>query len=222
MNDIKRKDRTASLKHERDFYKFGFRHIMGLDEAGRGTWAGPVAVGAVALPLEKANISKLLKGVKDSKQMTHLQRVATSEAIQEHALAWGVGQASAAEINDLGINPATRLAMRRALDAAKANMNFVPDCLFLDYMAWPEVAKQFVQLSIVGGDQLSLSIAAASVLAKVWRDDYMVEVDAKYPQYGFAAHKGYGTAAHRDALAEYGPSAEHRLNYRPIRALLEP
>ena len=225
MNGEKRKDRTASLKHEREFFSRGFQYILGLDEVGRGPWAGPVVVGAVALPLARRDLSRKLKGVKDSKQMTHLQRVTLVEQIKDVALAWGIGEASAAEISTKGINPATQLAMQRALEAAmqmqftdadSQTASFRPDCLFLDYMAWPEQLQTFPQLSIVAGDQHSLSIAAASVLAKVHRDAFMVQMAEKYPQYGFASNKGYGTEAHRAALQQYGVTPLHRTNYRPV------
>ena len=222
MNGEKRKDKTASLKHEREFFNRGFRCILGLDEVGRGPWAGPVVVGAVALPLERRDLTRRLKGVKDSKQMTDLQRTTLAVAIKEMALAWGIGEASAQEISDLGINPATQLAMQRALDAALNVDGFKPDCLFLDYMAWPEVIEQFPQLSVVSGDQHSLSIAAASVLAKVHRDEYMITLSAEYPDYGFASNKGYGTAAHRAALAQHGVTPQHRTNYRPVSERLKP
>lgn len=218
---IKRRNRTASLRHEHEYYAEGFVHIIGIDEAGRGPWAGPVTAGAVCLPLENANISKILKGVRDSKQMTPRQRAALAEAIKETALVWGIGSASPAEIDELRIIKATKLAMQRALEmAVSARPGFAPDCLFLDAMLWPEM-KHLPQVSLVGGDQRSLSIAAASVLAKTWRDDYMLELDAEFPQYGFAVHKGYGTPRHLEALRRYGPSPVHRQHYEPIRKLSE-
>ncbi len=221
MNRASRRNLTASLKHEHEIYAQGCRHVFGLDEAGRGPWAGPVAAGAVCLPLERADLGKLLGGVRDSKQMTPRQRAQLVGQIQAVALAWGVGSASNQEIDQVGIVPATRLAIRRALEAALAQVNFQPDCLLLDAMLWPEMAH-IPQVSLVGGDARSLSIAAASVLAKVWRDEYMVECDKALPQYGFAAHKGYGTARHRAALELYGPSPLHRCSFEPVRRLLKP
>lgn len=217
----KRRDRTASLRHEREYYAEGYTHIIGIDEAGRGPWAGPVVAGAVCLPMENPDLRKVLKGVRDSKQMTALQREALAEAIKQIALVWGVGSASATEIDELHIIKATKLAMQRALEMAlNAQPSFAADCLFLDAMLWPEM-KHIPQVSIVGGDQRSLSIAAASVLAKTWRDEHMLELDVEFPYYGFAEHKGYGTAKHHAALKRYGPSPMHRLHFEPIRKLGE-
>ncbi len=143
--------------------------------------------------------------------MTPRQRSLLVDTIKSIAIGWGVGSASAAEIDQMGIVPATKLAMQRALDM----VNLEPDCLMLDSLAWPE--QKIPQISIVKGDTLSLSIAAASVIAKVWRDEFMRELDKQYPQYGFAVHKGYGTAKHQAALNEFGPSEIHRLSFAPLR-----
>ncbi|MBI5671226.1 MAG: ribonuclease HII [Chloroflexi bacterium] len=214
------RSQTASLKHEHEYHACGYRYIFGLDEAGRGPWAGPVAAGAVCLPVDRSNLSKMLAGVRDSKQMTPRQRAALVERIQATALTWGVGSASSAEIDDLGIVPAVKLAMQRALDTALAKVEFVPSCLFLDALLWPEMAH-IPQVSLIGGDQRSLSIAAASVLAKVWRDEFMTDLDKELPQYGFAEHKGYGTPRHQAALETYGPSPIHRLTFAPVRKIAE-
>lgn len=218
---ILRRHKTASLRHEKQYYSEGYTRIFGIDEAGRGPWAGPVFAGTVCLPVSNDRLPVLLKGVRDSKDMTRLQRETLIETIQKNALAWGVGSASAPEIDDLGINKATRLAMQRALDAA-LEMSGIdkPDALFLDSLLWPEMAH-VPQVSIVEGDTRSLSIAAASVLAKTARDALMLEYDAQYPDYGFAEHKGYGTAKHQAALKQYGPSPIHRTYYEPIRQLLQ-
>lgn len=216
MPPKKRALKTASLMYEHQYLQSGCGKIMGFDEAGRGTWAGPVVAGAVALPIERKDLTRVLMGVRDSKQMTPRQRVSLAERIKEVALAWGVGSASSQEIDDLGIVPATKLAMRRALDMT----NFQPDCLMLDSLAWPEVS--IPQISLVRGDTLSLSIAAASVVAKVWRDDYMRALDEQYPQYAFGIHKGYGTARHQAALQQYGPCDLHRKSFAPIRKLTQP
>lgn len=207
--------KTASLTYERQYQTSGCNTIMGLDEAGRGPWAGPVAAGAVCLPLERKDLSKALMGVRDSKQMTPRQRTQLAEVIKQVAAAWGIGSASNDEIDELGIVPATKLAMKRAFEMA----NVQPDCLILDSLAWPEMS--IPQISLIKGDSLSLSIAAASVLAKVWRDEYMTHLSEKYPQYGFGLHKGYGTPAHQAALKEHGPSPVHRKSFAPIRKLIE-
>ena len=219
MSKKSRKPKTASLKHERNYYRIGCKIIFGIDEAGRGPWAGPVSAGAVALPLNRKDLPKALQGIRDSKEMTPLQRTSLVENIKEIALAWGVGHASSQEIDKIGIVPATKTAMQRALSAALQDSKLEPDCLFLDYMLWPE-RRDIPQVSIVSGDKYSLSIACASVLAKVWRDEFMMELDAEFPHYGFAKHKGYGTALHRQALETYGPSEHHRQYYKPIQLLL--
>lgn len=213
MPKEKRANQTASLLYERQYARSGCQRIIGLDEAGRGTWAGPVAAGAVCLPVERRDLQQVLIGVRDSKQMTVRQREVLADRIKEVALGWGVGSASAAEIDALGIVPATKLAMRRALEAAQMQ----PDCLLLDSLAWPEM--NIPQISVVQGDARSLSIAAASVLAKVWRDAHMRELDQQYPHYGFALHKGYGTPAHLAALQAHGPSPIHRMSFAPLRKL---
>jgi len=216
-----RKTKTASLMHERQYYAQGIRHIVGMDEVGRGTWAGPVTVGAVCLPIADAKLSTVLRGVRDSKVMTPKQRTLLSERIKETAVAWGIGSATSGDVDELGIVPATKLAMQRALqDLAKRTPKFVPDCLFLDSLLWPEM-KKIPQVSIVDGDARSLSIAAASVIAKVWRDNLMVELAKEFPNYDFEQHKGYGTAKHQAALKAYGPSPLHRMSFAPVRSLNE-
>lgn len=217
---MKRQRTTASLGHERNFYTHGCQHIFGIDEAGRGPWAGPVSAGVVGLPLDRRDLPVVLKGVRDSKQMSARQREALVETIKTTALAWGVGYASAQQIDDLGIIPAIKLAMQMALDQAQQNSGIQPDCLFLDYMLWPE-RRDIPQICIVGGDRYSLSIAAASILAKVWRDAYMAEIAAQYPEYGFPEHKGYGTPQHQAALKAHGPSPIHRKSYAPVRAFIQ-
>ncbi|MDQ7026430.1 MAG: ribonuclease HII [Anaerolineae bacterium] len=210
------KNKTASLRHEKEYFRHGYRYIFGLDEVGRGPWAGPVAAGAVCLPLDNRQLSIRLRGVRDSKEMSAMQRDDVVAAIQETALAWGIGHATVEEINATGnLVKSTRLAMQRALDMAIENSDIQPSCLFLDYNLWPEMGH-IPQVSILGGDQLSLTIAAASVLAKTWRDTYMEDVAVEFPQYGFESHKGYGTEKHREALKKYGVTSVHRTNYAPI------
>jgi ribonuclease HII len=196
----------------------GFERILGMDEAGRGAWAGPVTVGAVCLPLGLPKIRQILTDVRDSKEMTPRQRSRMVEIIKETALAWGVGSASNSEIDTEGITHATRRAMARALaDAQKRYPAFEPDCLFLDALIWPEKIRDYPQITIVDGDARSLSIAAASIIAKTWRDEHMLELGAEFPHYEFGLHKGYGTAGHRAVLKTYGPSHLHRLSFEPIR-----
>ena len=191
---------------------------MGIDEAGRGPLAGPVVAAAVALPLQRRDLGKLLRGARDSKQMTPDQRESLNTIIKQIALAWAIGQASPQEIDDCGIVAATQLAMRRAI-ASLNEAGITADCLFLDYMLLPK-CSELPQVSLVEGDQRSLSIACASILAKVWRDEEMRRLDERYPQYGFAQHKGYGTSAHLHALRRHGACPAHRRSFAPVRAAL--
>ncbi len=215
---IRRRDRTASLKHESRYRDIGISHIIGIDEVGRGPWAGPVTAAAVCLPISDESLSKKLRGVRDSKDMTALQRIALDQTIRDVAITWGIGHASAEEIDALGIEPATRTAMVRAVDMALKNRNLSDVCLFIDDMILPEL--DYRQVSMIEGDARSLSIAAASVIAKVARDEIMMDMDAEFPNYGFASHKGYGTKAHQSALRQFGPLPVHRSSYQPIQALL--
>jgi ribonuclease HII len=187
----------------------GFRTIAGLDEAGRGAWAGPVTAAAVVLPNDE-HVLEILSGVRDSKQMTARQREREESCIKAASIAWAVGSASEGEIDQMGIVPATRLAMQRALE----QLTYSSDHLLLDYISLPESA--IPQTPLVKGDCRSLSIAAASVLAKAARDAFMTAQDAAYPGYGFARHKGYGTAQHRAALKELGVTKFHRKTFRPM------
>ncbi|MBC8506089.1 MAG: ribonuclease HII [Anaerolineales bacterium] len=191
----------------------GIQKVAGIDEAGRGALAGPVAAAAVILP-PKRRIARALGGVRDSKQMTAAQRESWAQTIQEVALAFGVGFASPEEIDTLGIIPATQLAAKRALSKLSAN----PEYLLIDYISLPDTTLP--QTSFVKGDMRSLSIAAASVLAKTTRDALMVKLDDQYPSYGLAVHKGYGTVTHRSAISKLGPSPIHRLSFEPNRSYI--
>ena len=201
------------LEQERGLLREGYGLIAGIDEAGRGAWAGPVYAGAAILPLERPDLRDALEGVTDSKLLSPRRREAFLPLIDDVALAVSVGAATAAEVDALGIVPATRLAMRRAVDA----LSPPPDALLLDYVALPQV--DLPQRSLPKADLRCLSVAAASIVAKVSRDRWMVELDAACPGYDFARHKGYGTAAHRAALARLGPSPFHRMSWAPLRAL---
>lgn len=214
MPNVKRASLTASLQFEEACWTVGCRHVIGVDEVGRGTWAGPVAAGAVCLPHDRTDLLTVLEGVRDSKQMTPRQREGLVDRIKETAVAWGIGSATSAEIDAYGIVPATRLAMQRALE----NTRLRADYLLLDSIKWMESPDIPFQ-SIVRGDTLSLSIASASVLAKVWRDDYMRQLDKSFPGYYFGQHKGYGTAKHAAALRQYGACEEHRQSFAPLRHL---
>jgi ribonuclease HII len=203
------------LREEMALYAEGYRHIAGLDEAGRGSWAGPVVAGAVILPPDRSDLSQELDGVRDSKQLTPRQRERLYPIIESTALAVGVGVVPPDVIDELGIVPATRQAMGLAI----GQLGLPPDFLLIDYLNLPELS--IPQKSITHGDALSFSIAAASIVAKVTRDRLMVELDAHYPGYGFAPHKGYGTRQHRESLFRLGPSPVHRLSYAPMRLMLQ-
>ncbi|HLF74024.1 MAG TPA: ribonuclease HII [Anaerolineales bacterium] len=193
---------------ESQFWKSGLLHVAGLDEAGRGALAGPVAVGALILPDDPALLSRTLAGVRDSKQMTPLERESLAPRIQSTALAWSVAFASAAEIDAQGIVRATRLAAVRALHELPVR----PQYLLTDFrLDLPQL--DLSQTSLVKGDMYCLSIAAASVLAKTARDRFMCELDSQYQGYGLGRHKGYGTQAHRLALKRLGCSPIHRRTF---------
>jgi ribonuclease HII len=189
----------------------GYRLIAGLDEVGRGALAGDVVAAAVILPLD-ANAVQRLRAVRDSKQLSACQRSKLAVVIQAEAIAIGLGRVSAPDIDRLGIVAATRQAMMQAI----ARMSTSPDYLLIDALHLPAVPLP--QKAIVHGDALCLSIAAASIVAKVWRDEQMVRLDAVYPGYGFARHKGYGTTAHLQALRTLRPSPVHRLSFAPVGA----
>lgn len=204
--------RVPDLAFEHGLQDRGLRLIAGLDEAGRGAWAGPVVAAAVILPLDRPSLIRALDGVTDSKQLSPSRREALFERIQALALAIGVGDAGPSEVDQDGLIPATRAAMARALAA----LTIQPHALLLDYVTLPAVALP--QTSLVKGDLRSLSIAAASIVAKVHRDRAMAALDGQYPGYCFSGHKGYGTPAHRVALGRLGPSEVHRKSYAPIRS----
>lgn len=194
---------------ESKFWQSGLPYVAGLDEAGRGALAGPVAVGAVILPNHRRLLSRSLAGVRDSKQMTPLERETLVPRIKEVALAWGVGFASADEIDSLGIVPATRLAALRAL----TGLPVTPHYLLTDFrLELPEL--DISQTALVRGDAICLSIAAASILAKTARDQRMCELDQHYQGYGLSKHKGYGTQAHRSAMEQLGFSPIHRRTFQ--------
>lgn len=208
-------DHDADLRHEFDLHRQGFMRIAGLDEAGRGAWAGPVVAGAVILPLDRFDLARVLAGVNDSKQLSPAAREALLPRIIEIAVATGVGYATHAEIDQYGIVPATRLAMERAL----ANLSAAPDALLCDAM---EISYLNLPCTpLIKGDQRALSIAAASIVAKVTRDHFMEELDDLFPRYGFRVHKGYGTPLHQQALRQFGASAIHRNTFAPILEILE-
>ena len=186
----------------------GYSLVAGLDEVGRGPLAGPVVAGVAVLPDRLRG--RWVKLVRDSKQMTAAQRDYVLPYLRDVALALEVGFSSPEEIDDLGIVAATRLAMQRALDSVA----LLPQFLLLDAILLPQVA--IPQKAIIRGDALCISISAASIVAKVTRDNLMKSEDAVYPGYGFAQHKGYGTPGHMRSLERLGPCAIHRRSFAPI------
>jgi len=195
---------------ESELWAKGTMFVAGIDEAGRGALAGPVSAAALILPAE-IELQGLLEGVRDSKEMTPRQREFWAWRLKKFALSWGVGFASNREIDALGIVPATRLAVQRALNELVPP----PQHLLIDYLMLPDCPLP--QTALIKGDARSLSIAAASILAKTSRDALMCQMEDCYPGYGFATHKGYGTAAHRQALIQQGPTPIHRLSFEPLR-----
>lgn len=187
------------------------RLIAGVDEVGRGALFGPVVAAAVILPA-KALQQLALAGVKDSKQLSHNRRLKLSCEIQKLAIAWSIGYATSSEIDQLNILQASLLAMKRAVLKLKVQ----PDlCLIDGRQSLPNF--QLPQKAMVKGDQRALEIAAASVVAKVWRDQLIVRFAAKYPDYDLLANKGYGTGRHRLAIQKYGPSQQHRMSFSPCK-----
>ena len=196
-----------ALDYEYQLWDRGHRQVAGIDEAGRGCWAGPVVAAAVVLPagIEPAR----LDGVDDSKRLTPLRREAMRSHLEHIAAGIGVGTVPAFLIDALGIMNATRLAMELAVFALPR----LPDALLIDAVQLPTVPLP--QVPLIRGDGLSYSIAAASIIAKTTRDQLMAGLEPT-PRYGFADHKGYGTAAHRTALGRCGPCDQHRHSFQPL------
>jgi ribonuclease HII len=194
------------LSFELALWQAGLTLVAGIDEAGRGALAGPVAAAAVILPADQ-DMGMWLKGVRDSKLLTPRQRETVREKILQYAAAFGVGFSTSEEIDEIGILPATRLAACRALE----QLSLSPAHILLDYIFLPEIS--IPQTALIKGDRRSLSIAAASILAKTARDALMRELDLSYPGYGLAVHKGYGTRAHRQAIQQFGACPIHRLSF---------
>lgn len=199
-----------SLDFEEKLWAQGLSSLAGIDEAGRGALAGPVYTAAVVLP-NNQQVADWLSGVRDSKEMSVKQRTFWAEEIRQVAACWSVGRASSVKIDKYGIMPATRLAAMRAVDA----LALETEHLLIDALKLPECA--IPQTMLIKGDMRCLSIAAASVLAKVARDAELVSLGDRFPSYGFAQHKGYGTLAHRKAISRQGPIHEHRMSFAPMR-----
>ncbi|MBU1141620.1 MAG: ribonuclease HII [Firmicutes bacterium] len=194
---------------ENELYKEGVTYIAGVDEAGRGPLAGPVIAAAVILKK-----GAILKYVDDSKKLSEKQRMLALEEIKANALAIGIGISSVEEIDQINIYRASREAMLSAIEQLKIR----PEFLLVDAMP---MEIDIPMKSIIKGDEKSVSIAAASIIAKTTRDAYMIEMDKLFPQYNFKQHKGYGTKEHLDAIYQYGPTPIHRKSYEPIKSILK-
>ncbi|QWD72911.1 ribonuclease HII [Polynucleobacter sp. UB-Raua-W9] len=188
--------------------------VCGIDEAGRGPLVGSVVAGAVVL-----DPNNPIAGLKDSKKLTAARREFLFEQIIEKAKAWGVGEASPAEIDDMNILQATMLAMRRAVEDLTGRLGAWPDKVLVDGNRCPELP--IPAQAIIKGDATEPAISAASIIAKVTRDRQMQELDKRHPQYGFAQHMGYPTEAHFAALKKFGACDEHRRSFSPVRKVLE-
>jgi ribonuclease HII len=205
---------APDLSFERSLWSNEIQFVAGIDEAGRGAWAGPVYAAAVVLPNDPA-IEEQLVGVRDSKQLSSRKRTLLAQLIKQFALAWAVSYAEALEIDELGILPANRLAMMRAVSA----LIIQPEHLLIDALFLPDMEQG--QTALIKGDQRSLSIAAASILAKTERDAWMIAAHDQYPAYRFDLHKGYGTKIHQQGLSREGICPLHRKSYKPISELIK-
>lgn len=207
---------VPTLIEEMALLEQGYCFVAGLDEAGRGCLAGPVVAAAVILPLQDdpASILDRFAGVNDSKQLTLVARERLYDVIMQHAVAATIGIGSVEIIDERNILQATKYAMRQALQQLTPS----PQALLLDAIYLPDIALP--QRSIIKGDARCLSIAAASIIAKVTRDRLMVQLHQEYPAYGFNQHKGYGTEAHLAALQQHGVTPHHRRSFAPIREML--
>lgn len=196
------------LKYEKELYKEGYKLIAGCDEVGRGPLVGPVVAAAVILPVNYS-----LPGLTDSKKLSEKKRNEFYDIITRDAISYGIGEVSAKEIDEINIYEASRKAMLIALD----NLSVKPDYILTDAMPLPRDNTK----SIIHGDALSLTIAAASVLAKVTRDAMMYELDKEYPMYGFKDHKGYPTKKHLENISKYGILSNYRCSYKPVQKIIE-
>lgn len=204
------KTERDKLAYEKEMLALGAECIAGVDEVGRGPFAGPVVCAAVIMPLDAEN---LIDGVDDSKKVKEERREQLAALIRERAVAYMICEESPETIDEINILEATKRCMKRAVEG----LSVQPDIVFVDGNF--RIRIDLPQQNIVRGDALSYSIGAASILAKVYRDSLMREYDKQYPQYGFARHKGYGTAVHIRALKEFGPCPIHRKTF--IKRILE-
>ncbi len=206
---------APSFDREQELRRKGIKRVCGVDEAGRGPLAGPVVAGAAVLSVEFA--SKFFGQINDSKQLSHKQRERLCEEIKNNA-AWGLGICSHEEIDEMNIRRASWEAMRRAIVDLEARFPGKINFILVDGLPCREMEWPWAYEALVKGDTRSESIAAASIIAKVSRDQFMVELEEKFPGYGFAKHKGYPTRQHYEALRALGPCEIHRKTFAPVRA----
>ena len=198
-------------KYERELYQQGLSYIGGVDEVGRGPLLGPVVTACVVLPKDF-----VLEGLTDSKKLSEKKRNLFFDYIKEHAIAYAVGMCTAEEIDEMNIYKATQVAMKRAIEKVQKNVPL--QHVLIDAMP---LELDIGSTSIIKGDAKSISIAASSVIAKVTRDQMMYELDEKYPQYGFASHKGYKKKKHLEAIQKYGLIPGYRKSYKPVQKIVE-
>ena len=208
MQTNQKENKISLFEFDKDFYNKGLSFVSGIDEAGRGPLAGPVVAAAVILPKDI-----FIDGVNDSKKLTEKKRNVLFEEIKQKAFSYGIGIVDAKTIDEINILQATFLAMKKALE----QLSVTPDLLLIDGNHIIPNLK-YNQQAIVSGDAKSACIACASILAKVTRDNMMLEYAKKYPQYNFEKHKGYGTKAHIEAIEKFGPCPIHRMTFAPLNS----
>lgn len=205
-----------NFKTEQQYKRKGYKVLVGMDEAGRGALAGPIVAGCVHIPFTTLRQARgawqFVRAIQDSKKLSNAQREKLFTLITKHC-SWSVGLVDNVEIDTIGIGKANQLAFVRALE----QFSLEPDFAVVDYFKTKLVIPS---AGIVKGDAKVISIAAASIVAKVFRDRLMIEYDTKFPQWGFGKHKGYGTKQHIQALMQYGSSMIHRSSYRPVIEVL--
>lgn len=195
---------TPTLQLEQKLWKSGYRYIAGLDEVGRGCFAGPVVVGAVIFPKN----FRIMDGLADSKLLKPRQRENLESAIKNQALCWSIAEIGVRHINKHGIGKATQMAFRKAIKSLEKS----PDFILIDAFYIKHLNRKR-QKAVQDGDKICASISAASIIAKVYRDKLMKKLHKKYPKYGFAKHKGYGTKRHQEAIRKYGLTRIHRRSF---------
>lgn len=196
---------ATNFDFEKEFWNQNLLNVAGIDEVGRGSWAGPVVVAAVILPKDFEN-----NQVTDSKKLTSKTRKELSDLIKEQALSYAIVEGDNLLIDQINILNATKQIMQKAVD----ELSIKPDALLIDAV---EISNNLPSKSLIKGDQKSLSIAAASIIAKVYRDQLMIDFGIEYPEYHFDSNKGYGTKEHSLALQKYGPVAIHRQSFSPVK-----